>query len=498
MKKLLFSLGLLVLLASTGHAQELFRSLTETLHAGVSANATGKTIKVEGWATVSVHVSGITTATVTFQVSNDAALGWHDLTCTKSSDGTSTSSLTANGAVSCPVSGYRFFKAPISGYSAGTITVKTVQTTAASRGGGGGGGGGGSGVASSIQSGTTLPGTCTVAGIYFDTDEAQNQRVNVCIATDTYAPLLEAEVDTLETVKSRGREITTAVSEATGVQIGDGTNKASMYWDSTLGWVNKPSPLGDSAWRCWTNFNCIVRDEEGDKTFLTINPDALGAGSGTLTMATSEQIVTSNLGVEFAESDTNPTCASGNYNLYADTSETKLKGCENGMARDVFSREFMLPLNPRGAATGAYESIVTNQPTDYYITVTDANTDAADFTFVVPARYAGATTATFRLTGVSKNASPSGNIDFDCAMTTFLPGTNTYTAHSTTGEVTALLTPATQNRPVAVTTAAHTINSGPLVAGEVVYGSCEVDATATTSAQLTDFRLKGWVLITLN
>ena len=162
------------------------------------------------------------------------------------------------------------------------------------------------------------------------------------------------------------------------------------------------------------------------------------------------------------------------------------------------SQPFAVPLSPRGAAGGAYESIVSNQPTEYYITVTDANTDAVDFSFDVTAEMAGKTAATFRLVGVSKNAAPANNIDFDCAMKRYAPGTDTFVAHSTTGEVTALLTPATQNRPVAVTTSAHTINGGALVAGDVVYGSCEVDATATTSTQMTDFRLRGWVLVTLN
>ena len=160
----------------------------------------------------------------------------------------------------------------------------------------------------------------------------------------------------------------------------------------------------------------------------------------------------------------------------------------------------LLPLNPRGAASSALESIVTNQPSDYYLTVTAANTDAADFSYIVASTSGmiGATTATFQLVGVSKHATPSGNIDLDCALSRFAPGTTTFTAHVTTDEKTALLTPAVQNRPVAVTTASHTINGGALVAGDVLHGSCEVDATATTSAQMTDFRLWGWILVTFN
>lgn len=49
----------------------------------------------------------------------------------------------------------------------------------------------------------------------------------------------------------------------------------------------------------------------------------------------SGQLVTSNLGVEFTESDTNPTCSAGNYNIFADLSETKLKKCTNGSVTDL-------------------------------------------------------------------------------------------------------------------------------------------------------------------
>lgn len=247
------------------------------------------------------------------------------------------------------------------------------------------------------------------------------------------------------------KEITWATSEANAVKFGDGTRKAQIWGDVTSGVVIKPSPLADSTWRCWTNFNCIIRDEEGGATMLTIDPDA----------------ASKNAMYQFGT----------NYKPIA---------------------SFLLPLEPRGAATSATESITTNVPKAWYVTVTDANTDAVDFTFPVTAKMAGASTATFRLVGVSKNATPSGNIDFDCAMYTYTPGTDTLAAHSTTGEVTALLTPATQYRPVAVTTSAHTINGGALVEGDIVFGSCEVDATATTSAQMSDFRLWGSVLVQLS
>lgn len=66
-------------------------------------------------------------------------------------------------------------------------------------------------------------------------------------------------------------------------------------------------------------------------------PDTITASSylplagGTLT----GQLVADNLGIEFEESDTNPPCSSGNFTIYADASENKLKKCENGTPSDL-------------------------------------------------------------------------------------------------------------------------------------------------------------------
>jgi hypothetical protein len=57
----------------------------------------------------------------------------------------------------------------------------------------------------------------------------------------------------------------------------------------------------------------------------------LPLSGGTLT----GQLITDNLGIEFAESDTNPSCAVGAFNIYADLSENKLKKCVNGSLTDL-------------------------------------------------------------------------------------------------------------------------------------------------------------------
>jgi hypothetical protein len=54
---------------------------------------------------------------------------------------------------------------------------------------------------------------------------------------------------------------------------------------------------------------------------------------GALTVT--DQIIATDKGIEFNESDTNPTCGAGNYTIYADTSETKLKKCVNGTVSDL-------------------------------------------------------------------------------------------------------------------------------------------------------------------
>jgi hypothetical protein len=46
-------------------------------------------------------------------------------------------------------------------------------------------------------------------------------------------------------------------------------------------------------------------------------------------------LTTDNLGIEFEDSDTNPTCAAANYNIYADLSDTKLMACVNGTATAI-------------------------------------------------------------------------------------------------------------------------------------------------------------------
>jgi hypothetical protein len=113
--------------------------------------------------------------------------------------------------------------------------------------------------------------------------------------------------------------------------------------------------------------NCIGSGSisvPGSDTQVIFNDGgALGADGGITYNKTADVMtlaggsVVGNLGVEFNESDTNPTCAAGNYNIYADTSEAKLKMCQDGTSTDLDSgasrRKMALTEEFIGGGTGS-------------------------------------------------------------------------------------------------------------------------------------------------
>lgn len=54
-----------------------------------------------------------------------------------------------------------------------------------------------------------------------------------------------------------------------------------------------------------------------------------------LALGSDDQLLASQAGIEFTESDMNPACAAGNFNIFADISENKLKKCQNGTVTDL-------------------------------------------------------------------------------------------------------------------------------------------------------------------
>lgn len=89
------------------------------------------------------------------------------------------------------------------------------------------------------------------------------------------------------------------------------------------------SGVGECAQPAFSNLSGSATDAQVADTITASN--YLPLAGGTLT----GQLITDNLGVEFEDSDTNPSCASGNFSIYADLSELKLKKCEDGVASDI-------------------------------------------------------------------------------------------------------------------------------------------------------------------
>lgn len=105
-------------------------------------------------------------------------------------------------------------------------------------------------------------------------------------------------------------------------------------------------------------YTCLTDDGTDCTSVLRLAnyAEVLALSGGTLT----GQLVTDNLGIEFEESDTNPTCAAGNFNIYADASENKLKACQNGTPSDLVGsaastqeRSIFLPSGFRNTVAGA-------------------------------------------------------------------------------------------------------------------------------------------------
>lgn len=314
---------------------------------------------------------------------------------------------------------------------------------------------------SPVQVGTAFPSSPTTGQLFVVTDDSaigacdsgSGSAVTLCIWDDSnWLPVSSGAVPsvTLGNAFDNGKIIDGANSLANAVRIGDGTTPLCLFTDATLGPRIKPCTDSNTRTYIENGFTWCIYDIEGDACMFTIDPDA----------------ASKNAMYQFGSS----------YKPIA---------------------SIPVSLYPRGAATYSEASIISNQPKGGYIQVTDVDTDAVDFKFIVTGKMVGITTATVRLYGVSDNASPSGNIVLNCAMRSNRPGTDTYVAHSTTGEQAITLTPATQYRPVSAVTSAITIN-GTVAEFSEIEGSCEVNATSTTSAQMTDFFLRAEALIQLS
>lgn len=105
-------------------------SFNATLQSGATATGNGTALNCGGLAAVGVQVEGITTGTVTFEGTIDGST-WYAVRVYKPADGSVATTATADGLFVAPVAGMDQFRARISAYTAGTITVTAKGTVAA-------------------------------------------------------------------------------------------------------------------------------------------------------------------------------------------------------------------------------------------------------------------------------------------------------------------------------------------------------------------------------
>lgn len=248
---------------------------------------------------------------------------------------------------------------------------------------------------------------------------------------------------TLETAKTNNRVVTSATS-ASPVEIGNGTQAIEVGGDATLGGFIRPKPLGDSIFRCWTNYNCVIRDEEGAAAMFTIDPDA-------------------------TEND-KYVWASGYRPI----------------------KTLSLPadaLYVAGAATLVTDAaLISGGLVSPYITITDSNSDYFYRYVRMPPTWDGGT-VTATITVVNVNATPANAFEVDVSGECYPAGAALGTTISTTGEQAATITfgssgscggsACNQNDPASATTAAITLNGTP-AGGNLCGFQAQVDATATT------------------
>ena len=139
----MWTLAMLLLMPSLASAA-LPQFFDLNLQNAATSAVNGVAMPVSGYTSISVEVVISATATVTFQVSGPGLSGWVSRTCvlTSNTSGTLVTTATASGIYRCDVGGMVGFRASITSYGSGTVTVN-ARALVGDFGGGGGGGGGG-------------------------------------------------------------------------------------------------------------------------------------------------------------------------------------------------------------------------------------------------------------------------------------------------------------------------------------------------------------------
>lgn len=118
-------------LMSPRNPKEALPTLT-TLQNAATANGNGTALNVDGYGGVIVHISGTFSATINFEATiEDSDAGWEAVEATRLNDRSVGSTTTQTGLYYVPLPGAAQFRAPVSGYASGNVTVKARPVASA-------------------------------------------------------------------------------------------------------------------------------------------------------------------------------------------------------------------------------------------------------------------------------------------------------------------------------------------------------------------------------
>ena len=146
-----------------------------------------------------------------------------------------------------------------------------------------------------------------------------------------------------------------------------------------------------------------------------------------------------------------------------------------------------------GTCTFGTAIVAASKPKVDTFTCADSDSDGVDWDFRAPTNWDGGQIKV-QLSVFSVNAAPASNVVFTCSAQAVSDG-DVIANKVTTGEAAVSMTLATQYKEETATSALFTVNGSP-VAGDHIYGHCDVDATLNTvNANMADVRLNAMVKV---
>jgi len=268
MKLLRYRIGfaLLLLLFSGALGQNLSAWQVTTLQNAATATGNGTTMPSSAMGAVSVQITGTFSATVTFEGTMDGST-WVALMATNANDDARATTATAAGVYSVVLNGCTSFRARISSYSSGTVTVKArLGNGVISRTSSGGGG---------LTVGATAIASGAAGRLLYEASGNVLGEVSTLTSDGSVLTMTRAGIGTTST---DGIVLTNSTAAAAGAQ----------QWSPRLrltaqGWKTNSTAASQTV--DWAIENQPVQGATAPTTNLVFRPQINGAGYLTSTSA---------------------------------------------------------------------------------------------------------------------------------------------------------------------------------------------------------------------